>query len=92
LGRPRQSRNSAPQKLTVSRCERLRQGLSLHTVSGITGIPIGSLSEIERGTMVPNDQDLEALGRLYGYDDPHVLILEAIVVPKLDRGSRFCRL
>ena len=83
MGRPRQSRNSAPRKLTVARYERWRRGLSLNTVSLATTIPLGSLSEIERGTMVPNDKDLEALGKLYGYDDAHALLLEAVVVPKL---------
>ena len=86
MGRPRQSRNSAPRKLTFLRYERWRRGLSLNAVSNLTTIPLGSLSEIERGTMVPSDEDLESLGKLFGYEDPHVLLLEGVVVPKLEEA------
>jgi transcriptional regulator with XRE-family HTH domain len=81
VGRPRKSRNSAPLKLTVARIERLRRGLSLQSVSTVTGIPLGSLSEMERGTMKPDEEDLKALGRLYDYTDPAGLLREAVVVP-----------
>jgi transcriptional regulator with XRE-family HTH domain len=86
LGRPRQSQNSAPRKFTVARYERERRGLSLSMVSRVTTIPLGSLSEIERGTMVPRDKDLEALAKLYGYEESSVLLLEFAIVPKLDEA------
>lgn len=84
MGRPRQSHNSAPRKFTVARYERERRGLSLATVSRLTTIPLGSLSEIERGTMQPSDEDLASLARLFGYEDAHVLLLEFGIVPKLE--------
>lgn len=33
--------------------------------------------------MVPNDEDLESLARLFGYQDARVLMLEAVIVPNL---------
>jgi hypothetical protein len=36
--------------------------------------------------MVPSDKDLEALGKFYGYDDPQILMREAVVVPKLEEA------
>jgi transcriptional regulator with XRE-family HTH domain len=81
VGRPRQSPNSPLPKLTVARIERLRRGLSLHTISTVTTIPIGTLSDIERGTRVPSDEDLAALARVYGYAEPRTLLREAVLVP-----------
>jgi hypothetical protein len=37
--------------------------------------------------MKPSDEDLAAFGKLYGYEDPHILILEFAVVPKLEEAS-----
>ena len=82
MGRPRRSVNSPPRTLTVLRVERLKRGFTLQVVSDITTIPLGSLSEIERGTMFPNDTDLAALARLFDYADPHALLREAHVVPE----------
>jgi hypothetical protein len=80
-GRPRQSRNLPPRKLTVLRFERWKRGLSLQIVSTLTTIPLVTLSELERGNYAPKAADLEALGKLFRYEDPSVLLLEAMVVP-----------
>jgi len=34
--------------------------------------------------MVPNAKDLHALAKFYGYEDAHVLMLEGVVVPRMD--------
>lgn len=78
MGRPRQRQNAPLSKLTVLRIERFKRGLSLRTVSTITTIPIYTLSDIERGTRVPSDADLNALARLYSYADPRALLREAV--------------
>jgi transcriptional regulator with XRE-family HTH domain len=82
MGRPRQSRNSQPRKLTVARFERWKRGLSLSTVSAVTTIPLDLLSEIERGERIPSRPDLEALARIYGYPDPDALLSEAVIAVK----------
>ena len=51
------------------------------------GIPLGSLSEYERGTRIPNDKDLEAMAAVYGHA-PHDLLREAVMAdPKVEQPA-----
>ena len=83
MGRPRRTYNLRPKKLTVALVERLRRGLSQVRVCDLTTthIPVQTIREIEQGHRVPTPEDLAALGALYGYADPSVLLHEVVLPP-----------
>ncbi len=79
MGRPRQSKNHPPPRLTVARVVRHKLGLTLRVVSDLTTIPIYTLCRVERGAQRPNAVDLAALARVYGMPED-VLLREAVLV------------
>ena len=79
MGRPRESRNLPVKKVTLLRFERWKRGLSLRAVCLLTQIRIEALSAFERGTKIPSDDNLAALGRVYGYADSASLLHEVVI-------------
>lgn len=74
MARPRQARNVVPVKLTVARVVRLRHALSQADVRQLTGIPVETISRVERGLAVPSADDLAALARVYNFATPSRLL------------------
>ena len=60
--------------------ERLRRDWSQQDAARASGLAQTTISAIERGRVVPTDDELKALARAFGIAPPHVLLKPTIVV------------